>query len=166
VDVRCAKCGGEGLLRVQEELKVRVPAGVQDGARLRLGGKGNRARHGPAGDLYLRVRLGSEGMFKRKGNDLHLTLAISVAEALLGATVEVPTLEGPVRVAVPACTSSGQKIRLKGLGYASGELLGDLYIKIRIEVPPSLDEGSRRLVEEFAKRNPYNPRDEEADSFP
>lgn len=158
--------GGDHELRIggaaRKKFSVRIPPGVADGARLRLAGKGHPSLgKGPAGDLYVLVRVEPHPRFTRIGSNLFVEVPVSVSEAILGASIDVPTLDGAISVNVPAATSSGKKLRLRGKGgpTASGER-GDLFVVIRIVVPERLDAESRRLIEEFGRRNPGNPRDE------
>lgn len=142
------------------KLTVTIPAGVGDGTRLRLAGKGAPSPvGGPPGDLYVLIQVEPDPQFSRKGADLFVELPIWFTDAMLGATLEVPTLEGPTTIDVPPGTSSGQKLRLRGKGgVKKGGGRGDLYVAIRILVPKHLDEESQRLVRELARRNPGNPR--------
>jgi curved DNA-binding protein len=143
-----------------EKLSVTIPPGVTDGSRLRLAGKGEPGpAGGPAGDLMVVVRVESDPHFTREGNDVQIELPVTVGEAVLGAKVDVPTLEGTISLTIPPGTSSGQRLRLRGKGgkSRSGER-GDQYIRVKILLPPNLDDESRRLISEFEKRNPFSPR--------
>jgi DnaJ-class molecular chaperone len=146
--------------RESEKLSVTIPAGVTDGSRLRLAGKGEPGSPGaPAGDLIVQVRVEPDRYFTREGNDVQIEVPVTVGEAVLGATIDVPTLEGTISLTIPPGTSSGQRLRLRSKGGKSrtGER-GDQYIRIKILLPPNLDEESRRLIGEFEKRNPFSPR--------
>jgi curved DNA-binding protein len=141
---------------------VDIPRGVRDGQRIRLAGEGTRgAGGGPAGDLYLRVRLKPHPRFEVSGLDLHTELPVTPWEAALGATVEVPTLDGMAKVKVPPGSSSGRKLRLRGQGMPGprGEQ-GDLYAEVMIDVPKKLSRKERQLFEELAKVSDFNPREE------
>jgi DnaJ-class molecular chaperone len=131
-------------------IDVKIPAGVNDGQTMRLAGQG------PDGeDVYLKIRVSPHPYFKREGNDVVLEVPLSVAEAAVGATVDVPTPDGSrLGVKVPAGTSSGARLRLRGKGIKGG----DQYIEIKVMVPAAKDARSRELIEEFAKLNPQNPR--------
>lgn len=144
-----------------ERLTARIPPGVANGAKLRLAGKGQPSPlGGPPGDLIVQVHTQPDAVFTRDGSDIYVELPISVAEAVLGATVDVPSLDGPVSVTVPAGTSSGQKLRLRGKGgLKSDGSPGDQYVQIKVVVPKNIDAESRKLIEEFAKRNKQSPRD-------
>ena len=141
-------------------LAVTVPAGVTDGQRLRLRGKGGPGRHGgPAGDIYLHIQLAPHPVFRTDGHDLMFDLALAPWEAALGAEVQVPTLDGAVLLTVPHGTQSGRKLRLRGRGLANGHGgRGDLYAMVRIDVPASLAPRERELFEELARESRFDPR--------
>ena len=131
-------------------LRVKIPAGIESGQRLRLEGKGASGREGgPPGDLYVRIEVQPHAIFTRDGPDLHLTLPVTVPEALVGATVEVPTLGGGVKLKVPAGAVNGQKMRLrgKGVGRAKGDP-GDLYVTLEVVMPTGGDAEARAAVAE------------------
>jgi curved DNA-binding protein len=140
---------------------VEIPAGVRDGQRIRLAGEGGPgADGGPSGDLFLRVRIAPHPRFRLDGRDLHVDLPISPPEAALGAQVPVPTLTGTARVRVPAGSSSGRKLRLRGQGMPGprgGH--GDLYAHLQIVVPKQLDERERELYEQLAEASQSDPRE-------
>ncbi|MBY0586850.1 DnaJ domain-containing protein [bacterium] len=144
--------------RQTEKLSVTIPPGVTDGSRLRLAGKGEPGAGG-IGDLIVIVHVDADPHFTREGNDVQIEVPVTIGEAVLGATIDVPTLEGTISLAIPPGSSSGQRLRLRSKGgkTRSGER-GDLYIRIKILVPPNLDDESRRLIAEFEKRNPFSPR--------
>ncbi len=148
---------GSGREREQTRVTVRIPAAVDDGTTLRLGGKGDASRSGgPPGDLYLEVRVDGHPRFRRQGRDLLCDVPIGLARSALGGTVSVETLDGPATINVPAGTRSGQKFRLRGKGVpsANGRPAGDLFAVIQIVPPKKLDARSRELLEEFGERNP------------
>lgn len=137
----------------REELVVKVPAGVENGSRLRLQGKGGEGfGGGPAGDIYLTIIVGSDAQFAREGDDIVTERQISFSEAALGCSLEVPTLEGTKRIKVPAGIQPGTKIRLKGLGFthmgSTGK--GDLYVKVGVRVPEALTPDQKVLLEKLA----------------
>jgi curved DNA-binding protein len=145
----------------QRSYNVRIPAGVRSGQRIRLAGQGGRGGDG-AGDLYLRVQLRPGEKFRLDGDDVYTPLPVTPWEAALGASVSLPTLDGSVRLKIPAGSSTGRKIRLKGKGYPSaGSERGDLYAELRVEVPPSLSAEERELLERWAALSKFNPREEE-----
>ena len=157
----CKNCGGEGRLRRHETIDVRIPAGVANGGRVRVPGKGNAGTMGaPAGDLYLRVVVKPHDFFERRGNDLYTKVPVTVAEASLGAKVEVPTIDGRSLVRIPPGTSSGKTLRLKEKGVPSarnGER-GDQYVEIQVVVPEPTDERVRNLMKELEELAPADPR--------
>ncbi|MCM2254024.1 MAG: DnaJ domain-containing protein [Ramlibacter sp.] len=141
-------------------LDVTIPAGVSEGQKLRLRGKGGKGRNGGAdGDIYLHILLAPHPVFRADRHDLHFDLALSPWEAALGAEVEVPTLDGPVVLTVPPGTRSGRKLRLRGRGLASGHGgRGDLYAVVHIDVPAALTERERELFKDLAGASRFNPR--------
>jgi DnaJ-class molecular chaperone len=149
--------GGRGRLAREERVKVRIPPGVEHGGTVRLQGRGDAGTGGgPAGDLFLVLNVEPHPDFRREGRDLLCDVPVGLARAALGGTVEVPSLDGPTRITIPAGTRSGQKFRLKGKGVpaSSRKPAGDLFAVIQIHPPKSLDERSRELLEEFQQRNP------------
>jgi molecular chaperone DnaJ len=139
-----------------EALAMHVPAGLADGARIRVAGKGHVGRNGgQSGDLYITVRVEPHQVFDRDGDDLHVTVAIAVHEAALGARIEVPSLDGPVKLRVPPGTQSGQRFRLRDRGVPSARAArrGDLVVEVRLVLPKVLDERSKELLREFGRLN-------------
>jgi curved DNA-binding protein len=153
-----------GPLRVSLEndrsFTVNLPAGVRDGQRVRLAGKGGEGGGGgPSGDLYLRVRLRPDSRFRLEGGDLQVDVPVAPWEAALGATIEVPTLSGSSRVRLPAGSSSGRRLRLRGQGWPDHEGgRGNLYARVQITVPKELSERERELFEALAAASPFDPR--------
>jgi len=157
----CKTCGGEGRVRRTETIDVRIPAGVANGGRVRIPGKGNAGTMGaPAGDLYLRVVVKPHEFFERRGNDLYTKLPVTVAEATLGAKIEVPTVDGRSLVRIPPGTNSGKTLRLreKGVPSARNGARGDQYVEIQVVVPQPTDERVRNLMKELEKVAPGDPR--------
>ena len=147
VDDPCPTCSGGGRVRRQRTLRVRIPAGVADGQRIRLPGKGEAgARGGPAGDLIVTVHVRPDSVFGRKGNHLTITVPVTFPEAALGAQVKVPTLDGsPVTVKIPAGTSSGRVLRVRGKGVTRKDgTKGDLLVTVEVAVPAKLSDEARR----------------------
>jgi curved DNA-binding protein len=144
------------------DFEVEIPAGVTDGQRIRLAGEGGRGRGGgPSGDLLLRVRLLPHPRFRLEGRDLYVDLPVSPWEAVLGASVEVPTLDGTARVQVPAGSSTGRKLRLRGEGMPDRQgRRGDLYAVLEIHVPKRLTGEERELFERLAEVSKFDPRRE------
>jgi molecular chaperone DnaJ len=134
----CPTCQGSGQRVVTEKLTVRIPAGVDNGSRVRVAGKGSPGSDGaPPGDLYIRVKVRPHPILERREHDLYMDLPVTVGEAMLGASIEVPTLDGPVRVRIPARSQAGRQLRVRGKGapHVKGKDRGDLYLKLVIRVP-------------------------------
>ena len=153
----CAACRERGVVTRDEEIAIHVPAGVDDGSRLRIEAKGNAGRRGgEPGDLYIVARVGRHRVLRREGQDLHLDLPIAIHEAALGATVDVPTLDGTARLRVPPGTRSGQRFRLREYGVPSPRRdggRGDLVVAVNVVLPPVADERSKALLREFGRIN-------------
>jgi molecular chaperone DnaJ len=141
-------------------MHVRIPAGVSDGQRIRLKGKGQPGqRGGPPGDLYVVVHVRTHTMFGRKGLNLTLTVPVTFPEAVNGTEIRIPTLDGAVTLRVPAGTPSGRTMRVRGKGIRKGDApAGDLLVTIEVEVPRTLSESARKALAEFAAAMPGNPR--------
>ena len=158
----CPTCHGEGAITRSETVDFRIKAGTRDGQRIRLQGKGNAGINGgPAGDLFLIVRTGTHPVFTRVGDDIQLTVPITVAEAALGAKVEVPTIDGRTQLKIPPGTQSGQKLRMRERGVESAShpgQRGDEIVTVEVAVPHLNDERSREIMRELAKLNPDDPR--------
>jgi molecular chaperone DnaJ len=158
----CPTCGGEGRLRELKRYRVNIPAGVQEGSRIRLAGKGEAGlRGGPPGDLYVITHVQESPVFRRKGDNLEVEVPITVTEALRGAEVEVPTLHGTKRLRVAPGTKHGTVQRLRGEGPPSltGGRRGDLHYRFVIEVPRDLTAEQRKAVDELSKVMNGNPRE-------
>lgn len=150
----CPSCGGTGARRKTRNLRVKIPAGVRDGSRIRLAGKGGAgARGGQAGDLYVITRVADSPVFRRKGDNLEVEVPLSVTEAMLGANVEVPTLDGRTKLKVPAGTQHGtvQRLRDAGPPKLSGGGRGDLHYRFSVEVPKDLSGDQRQAAEALAE---------------
>ena len=156
----CHTCHGSGTQRRKEEIKVRIPVGVRDGARIRVRGRGAAAGPGgQAGDLYVVVHVERHPLFGRKDDDLTLTLPITFTEAALGAQVKVPTLEAPVTLKIPAGTQNGKTFRVKGRGAAKRKGgNGDLLVTAQVVVPEKLNKQEREMLEQFAETHRGDPR--------
>ncbi len=152
----CSTCKGEGVIQERERLKVRIPPGAETGTRLRIPGKGIPGRAGgPPGDLYLELVVRPDPRFERRGYDLYLKQPIGLFKAVLGGQVEVPTLDGKVRMKIPPGTQCGQKFRLRGKGIPRPDgTRGDLYVEAMIRVPKYLSPEARRKFEELQKLVP------------
>ncbi|HEV7886999.1 MAG TPA: molecular chaperone DnaJ [Acidimicrobiales bacterium] len=159
VETPCQTCRGSGVERRPRQVKVRVPAGVDNGQRIRVKGRGGAGHNGgPSGDLYVVVSVAPHELFGRNGKDLTLTVPITFAEAALGATVKVPTLDEPVSVRIPAGTRSGRTFRVRGRGVPQASGAGDLLVTVEVAVPGELDEAQRQAVEQLAEAFPQSPR--------
>ena len=148
----CRQCHGHGYRQVVRKLKVNIPAGVDDGNRLRLSQEGQPgANGGPIGDLYVVLRVKEHDFFERQGNDLHCTIPVNVGQAALGAEIVVPTLEEPYRLKIPESTQNGAQFRLRHLGVPSvnGGARGDIYVHIDVRVPSNLTREQRKLFEQL-----------------
>jgi molecular chaperone DnaJ len=158
----CATCNGEGTVTRAETVEFRIKAGTRDGQRIRLQGKGNAGVNGgPPGDLFLIVRTGTNPVFTRVSDDIQITVPITVAEASLGAKVEVPTIDGRAQLKIPPGTQSGQKLRMRERGVESAShpgQRGDEIVTVEVAVPHLNDERSREIMRELAKLNPDDPR--------
>jgi curved DNA-binding protein len=154
-----AAFGGEKRISIPkngkvEEINVRIPAGIPSGKKLRVAGKGMEGRSGgPAGDLYLQISIRPHPVFDREGDDITVETEIGFSEAVLGTTIEVPTLEGTKKVKVPPGTQSHTKMRLRSLGvpHFQGTGKGDEYVKVIVRVPKRVNDKSRKLIEELSK---------------
>ncbi len=151
--------GPDGMVRQRPpQIDVRIPAGVRDGQQIRLAGQGEKGHGGgPAGDLYLEIALKPHHLFEVHDRDLHLSLPIAPWEAALGARVEVPTLGGKVEMNIPAGSSSGKRLRLKGRGLP-GKPPGDQYVILKVVVPPATNERQRELYEALRREQEFKPR--------
>ena len=156
VDEKCPECRGTGGVTKNRTINVRFPAGVSDGQRIRLSGRGEPGeRGGPAGDLYVQVLVRPDELFGRSGDDLTLTLPVTIAEAVLGTDLRVPTLDTPVTLRVPPGTPSGRKLRARGKGVARRDgKAGDLIVTVEVQVPDGVTGEARDALERFAKLTP------------
>lgn len=148
----CPSCGGAGRTKKQKTLEVKIPAGIDDGMRLRHGGHGEPGINGgPAGDLYVEIHIKSHPVFQRDGDDLHCEMPVSFATAALGGEIEIPTLDGMARIKVPSETQSGRVFRLRGKGIRNvrSHAPGDLMCHVVVETPVNLTERQRELLREF-----------------
>jgi len=150
----CPTCNGLGAVTAERKIHVKIPAGVEDGSRLRLSGEGEAgAKGGPRGDLYILIYVKPHQIFSRHENDILCEVPISFTQAALGSEIEVPTLEGRVKMTVPAGTQSGKIFRLKSKGIADlhGRSRGDEHVRVVVETPTHLNIQQKKILEEFAK---------------
>jgi molecular chaperone DnaJ len=148
----CATCHGQGKLKNNKTLEVKIPAGIDDGMRIRSTGNGEPGTNGgPPGDLYIEVRLKKHEIFERDGDDLHCVVPVSMTTAALGGEINVPTLKGDAAIDIPDGTQSGKQFRLRGKGIKGvrSSYPGDLYCHVRVETPVKLTEHQRKLVKEL-----------------
>ena len=154
----CKRCRGEGAVAATRKLQIKVPAGVDTGSQLRISGEGEGgALGGPPGDLYVVLRVREHAFFKREGASLFCEVPVNLAQAALGATLEVPTLEGgKTKVQVPEGTQSGTLLRVRGQGVPQlgSRGRGDLHVIVRVVVPARLTADQRKLMEQLAKTLP------------
>jgi molecular chaperone DnaJ len=166
----CRTCDGAGVLTKKEPLQFNIKAGTRDGQRIRLAGKGNAGTEGaPNGDLYLIIKVGAHPLFKRVGDDIHITVPVTVMEAALGAKIDVPTVDGVgtesgrAQLKITPGTQNGQKLRMREKGVMSATVeghRGDQIVEVKIVVPKVQDERSKEILRELQKLNPEDPRAE------
>ena len=159
----CPTCHGAGTVTRTEQIEFRIKPGTRDGQRIRLAGKGNAGVNGGApGDLYLIIRAGTHPVFTRQGDDINVTIPVTVAEAALGAKIDVPTIDGRTQLKIPPGTQSGQKLRMRERGVPSAAedgKRGNEIVTVEIVVPKVQDERSKEILREFAKLNAEDPRE-------
>jgi molecular chaperone DnaJ len=161
VEEKCPECRGTGGVTKTRTINVRFPPGVADGQRIRLAGRGEPGeRGGPAGDLYVTVKVRPDAVFGRSGDDLTITVPITFPEAVFGTDLRVPTMDGVVTLRVPPGTPSGRKLRARGKGVVRRNgRVGDLLVTVEVTVPESLSEQARAALETFAANSPAAPRE-------
>lgn len=158
----CGPCAGEGRVRVTRNIELGIPPGTGENSRLRVPSKGNAGvRGGAAGDLYVVAHVGTHPFFERKGFDIYIRLPITPAEAILGAKIKVPTINGAAILRIPPATSSGKTFRVRERGVKNPRTgkRGDQFVRISIVVPEIPDETTKDLMRRYATRNPENPRE-------
>ncbi|HUR77969.1 MAG TPA: molecular chaperone DnaJ [Acidimicrobiales bacterium] len=156
IETPCGNCRGSGVEQRARQVKVRIPAGVTNGQRIRLKGRGAAGRNGgPTGDLYVTVRVGSHPLFGRTDRNITLTVPVTIAEAALGATVKVPTLSDPVTVRIPPGTQAGAVLRVRGRGVPDeGKPGGDLLVTVQLSVAKELSDEAKAAIEALAAVDP------------
>ena len=153
----CSQCKGEGFSRVERKLKINVPAGVDNGTRLRMAGEGNPGPQGSQpGDLYVVISVAEHPVFERRENDLHCSLPINIAQAALGTDIEIETFDGPQTIRIPEGTQAGAQFKLRNLGvpHLNSRARGDMYVHLDVQVPKKLTREQRRLFEELRETLP------------
>lgn len=161
VEYPCVGCRGSGIEKRPREVKVRIPAGVDDGQRIRLKGRGTPGRHGgPPGDLFVVCNVSDDKVFGRDGMNLTVRLPITFVEAVLGGDIDVPTLDGPnVTLRLKPGTPSGSRHRVKGKGITSKSTTGDLIVTVDVVVPTTLSKDERDAIESLAAAGSRSPRE-------
>lgn len=155
----CSECRGQGYRQAQRKLKVNIPAGVDDGTRLRLAQEGQPGVNGgPGGDLYVFIKVREHPFFERREQDLHCSIPINVAQAALGCEIEVPTLEGAHKIKIPEGSQNGAQVRLrnKGVPVVNGSGRGDLYVHLDVKVPSRLTREQRKILEQLREILPVD----------
>jgi DnaJ-class molecular chaperone len=166
IDLADVVRGGEReiTLPTGKHLRVKIPPGVTDGMKLRFAGQGGPGlQGGPAGDAYVELSIRPSPLFQRNGNDLEVELPITLSESVNGGSIRVPTLDGNVMLTIPSGVSSGTRLRIRGKGIPSrtpNAERGNLYVKMKIVLPPVMDDELKKAVAEAEKRHPYDPRAE------
>lgn len=154
IESPCTACGGSGRVRVEKKIRVKIPAGVYDGAQVRVAGEGEAGPQGaPSGDLYIVISLKKHPIFEREGADLYCTMPITFPQAALGAEVDAPTLTGKVKIRIPPGTEDGKVFRIRGHGVPDVRTghKGDLYVRVQIAVPKKLSPRQKELLRQFAE---------------
>lgn len=146
---RCGTCAGAGVAKTEEEIGIKIPAGIQNGEVIRMTGRGEAIPHGQAGDLYIKIHAEGHKTIKREGSTLSSTLPIKLTDALLGATYSVVTLDGPIDIKIPAGVSHGELIRIKEKGVPGDRGRGDFMVRVSVETPKKLSKKARQLIEEL-----------------
>lgn len=158
----CSQCHGKGVTPKNEQVKIRIPAGVDTGSRVRIPKKGHGGRLGAEpGDLFIVTNVGKHKFLERKGDNVYVTVPITVPEAALGAKIEVPTVEGKAQLKIPSGTESAQKFRLRERGFPSlrnPRLRGDQFIEVKITLPKVISEETKEVLRAFEKMNSESPR--------
>ena len=167
IEKPCKRCHGSGRERTRKNYSVKIPAGAKSGTRVRLKGKGEPGRNGgPAGDLFVVVDVEPSRLFERRGTDLVLDVPVTYAEAALGASVQIPTPDGPVSLKIPAGTESGKLLRVKGRGapHLKGNGRGDLLARVKVSVPKKLTKAEKEALEGYQQVSRENPRERFAEA--
>lgn len=158
----CRTCHGNGTVPTREKISVRIPAGVDNGSKVRVAKKGDAGSNGgPPGDLYIITKVTEDEFFNRKGNNIYISVPITVAEAALGTKLEVPTIDGHATIRIPPATQSGQRFRLRERGVPAlrGGGRGDQYVEVRIVLPKVIDERAKELYRKLEQTEHWNPRE-------
>ena len=143
---KCEVCHGHGILKKEQEIEVKIPAGIEDGQMIRLSGAGESIKDGPSGDLYIKIHVKPDANFKKERNNLVTTLNIKITDAILGAEYALKTLDGNIKVKIPEGVSFGEILRVKGKGVPNRSGRGDLFIKLNIELPKKLSSKAKKIL--------------------
>lgn len=146
---KCPHCAGSGILRTQEEVAIKVPAGIQNGEVIRMTGRGEAIPNGEPGDLYIKIHVVPHDKIRREGSTLHTNLPVKLTDALLGADYAVETLDGSITVTIPPGIAHGEQLRIKQKGVPTGRERGDFMVHVKIETPKKLSRSARKLVEQL-----------------
>lgn len=154
----CSKCGGDGRLKEEKEIKIKIPAGIAEGQTIRISGQGgagfrSAGGHSSAGDLYVTVHIKKHSFFERKGDDVYYNLSINYSKAALGGSEDIPTLKGKIKLKIPSGIQSGKVIKIKGAGFPhlQGRGEGDLYVIVNVKVPENLSRAQKKIIEDLEK---------------
>jgi len=153
VDKKCHVCAGTGFIREKKKIKLKIPPGIEDGARLRVSGGGHAGINGgPNGDLYVTVKIRPHPVFQRKGDDIYSEVSLHFLQAILGSTIEIQTLEGPTKLKIKPGTQPGTLLRLRGKGLSNmrNGKRGDMYVKVKVEIPTKVSREERKILEKLA----------------
>jgi molecular chaperone DnaJ len=145
----CKDCAGRGVKRTEEEIELKIPSGIQAGEMIRLTGRGEAVKNGTPGDLYVKIHVAKHGSIARDGKDLKMSLTIKVTDAILGTTYPLKTLDGEVKLTIPAGIKAGEILRIKGRGVPQGSSRGDFLVRVIVDTPQKLSKAARRLIEEL-----------------
>jgi molecular chaperone DnaJ len=157
----CRICGGRGIVQKSERINVKIPAGVDNGSKVRVAGMGGPGEHGgPAGDVYIVTKVRPHGYFERKGDNLYSEAKVTMKEAAFGDKIEIPTVDGMVWLTLPSGVQTGQQLKLKGKGvpHFGGGGVGDHYVTIKVVTPTALTQRGKELLHELDKMHPSEPR--------
>jgi len=146
---KCSNCRGAGVLRSQEEIKIKIPAGIENGEMIRMGGMGEAIKGGEAGDLYIKVHVKKHSDFRKDGNNLIMDLNVKLSDALLGDTYKVKTLDGVIDLKIPQGVNHGDILRVRGKGVPRGSSRGDLLVRVKIDFPKKLSKKAKKLIEDL-----------------
>lgn len=146
---KCEFCGGLGIFKKEEEIKIKIPAGIDDGEMIRLSGAGEAVKGGTPGDLYIKVHVKKHKTFRKEGNDLLMNLEVKLSDALLGAEYEIQTLDGISKIKIPEGANTGDILQIKGKGVPTGRGRGDILIHLRIILPKKLSKSAKEAVEKL-----------------